>query len=227
MVSWTEIRKNMPATIKFKDIENCSNRFGRYCYIKNKRFDFIKESLLNARGELEKMITLILNYMKKDDVNLDNKVSEIIYEEFAINFAGFMKIIDTEQNTQFVKVDDKDISLPRLVSFKIFLETAFFDIIFIPLKNASEKYVKNKKDDEFFYNWFIGVTSVLKVKAGLRRENIKSNIFRGTGQFVPYSYILSKSMEEKIGGKEGDKKTPLDKEWEDTFGSEEEEEENV
>lgn len=215
MDNWEKLIQNSP--IEIKEIKKHRNNFLRCCSIKNKRdLNLIKESLLEARGELEKMITLILSYMKREEVQLNEKVTDIVYEEFSINFSGFMKQLDEQQDIQFVKVDEKDISLARLVAFKIFLEIAFFDIIFLPLKLAIESYQKNKNEVEFYYNWFIKVASTLKVKAGIRREGVKSSIFKGKGQYVPYSVILQ-NLEKREEGE----KSLVEKEYEDLFESEE------
>ena len=222
MGNWEELTKNAPEGVDLKEIKRHSRRFARLCYMRNRGIDAIKESLLEARGELEKMITLVLNYMKKSDVILNEKVTDIIYEEFSINFSGFMKQLDDKQDSQFVKVDERNISFARLIAFKIFLEISFFDLVFLPLKHSIDVYSKNKNLEEFFYNWFVGVASILKVKAGLRREGIKSSaIFRGRGQYAPYSLIyeeLNKSPEEIK--KEEETKTErneIEEEWDDTF----------
>ena len=215
MENFEELIRNSP--IDLKEIKKHSRKFYRFCNIKNKLvLDSMKESLLEARGELEKMITLVLNYMKKDDIQLNKKITDIIYEEFSINFSGFMRQIDEQQDEQFVKVGENDMNISRLIAFKIFLETSYFDIIFIPLKLASESYSKKKDLSEYYYNWFMGVASTLKVKAGLRRERIKSSLFKGKGQYHPYSFVLQNLNKKEDGGK-----SPVDEEYESLFGEEE------
>lgn len=212
MENWEQLSKKSP--IDLKELKEYSRRFIRLSYIKTIRdLDRIKESLLEARGELEKMITLVLNYIKKDEIQLNEKVTDIIYEEFTINFSGFMKQIDDQQDDLFVKVGEGDMNISRLISFKIFLETAFFDIIFLPLKLAIEKYGKKKDITEFYYEWFMKVSCTLKVKAGLRRE--KSRLYKGKGQYLPYQIVVSESKKAKEG-----KQNVIDDEFKERFPGE-------
>ena len=195
--------------------------------------DYAIQSLLGARVELEKMITIILHHLKKDilkvfdfgkDSNeeINKKIFDIIYNKFSSNFAGFEKQLDAQQDEQFVKVDDGMVTFSRILAFKGYLETCFFDVSYMPLKMATENYKIKKDIKEFYYNWFTGVSSVLTVKAGERREkHRRETLFRGD-KVIPYSEISSftKIKPAEDGEKKKEQQTPVDEEWDELFGGE-------
>lgn len=229
------ILKRVPKGIDVSDLEGVSRCFFRYYYVKT---DMQKEvamaKLLKARVELEKAITIILNYLRKENVKLtdfkgkdeefNRKIASIIHERFSSNFAGFMKQLDEHQDNEFVKAPEQYHNFPRILAFKGFLETSFFDIVYMPLKIALDSHSEKKSLEEFYYNWFAGVACVLSVKGGIRREKIKSAIFRGD-QFTPYSDIpnavIPKTKEEEEKEK-AEAKSPIDEEWDELFGEESE-----
>jgi len=225
------ILKKVPKGIDISELDGISRSFFRFYPVKT---DMKKEvamaKLLKARVELEKAITIILNYLRKENVQLtdfkgkdeelNRKIASIIYERFSANFAGFMKQLDEHQDVDFVRVREDDLTFPRILAFKGFLETSFFDIIYMPLKIAIDSHNDKKSLEEFYYNWFAGVTCVLSVKGGIRREKIKSTIFRGD-QFTPYSDIpkaITPKTKEEEEKEKAEPKSPIDEEWDELFG---------
>lgn len=220
-----------PKDIDLNELKGISRAFFRGCYIKSGlQKDYAIRSLLGARVELEKMITIILHHLKRDSLNLfdfgkdsneeiNKKIFDIIHNKFSSNFSAFEKRLDEEQDTQFVKVDEDRLTFSRIIAFKGYLETCFFDVIYMPLKMATETYKVEKDTKEFCYNWFTGVSSVLTVKAGERREKHKREaIFRGDKP-IPYSDIqdFTKTKPAEEGEKKGEK-SPIDEEWDELFG---------
>jgi len=197
--------------VDLKDLSKLINKFRRNLNPKTKHLEVFEERLINARGELEKILSVLINTIKKEDIELHKKLADILYERFQFNFTGIMNIVDKEQDMMIVKIPSEKISIGNLTTFKVFLETMFFDLVELPLKKAYTIYQEKKDKEEFCYNLFMSLASILEIKGGLRREAgrgplVKSKGLLYGGNFPPYETYKERADE------------IIDKEHQQTFG---------
>ncbi|MCX6748701.1 MAG: hypothetical protein NT076_03780 [Candidatus Pacearchaeota archaeon] len=218
-MSWVDLRENCPIDIErlvSYAREFDSNASVRISY---SNIEKAKNSLIDARGNLDLMITT-MHQILYDRTILKTRVDEVLHGWLVDNLGRFMKNIDLKEQQLVIDYDDPDpknsrIGKSRLLVYSKILKTSAQSLIYESILKAEKEYKKidekaeAKKEEKdrikkeprtFFYILFQVLQITLSVLGGLTREKTATGAKPGMVSTNPTSWqsLISSNGQQRI-----------------------------
>lgn len=174
------------------------------------KLDQSKESLFDARSNLDSMIVSLVQLLYDKDI-LKGEADKILYAWLTDNLGRFMRRLDEQEEHLIVKFDEPNresrVGISRLSSYSKLLKTATESLIYETLLKSTREYNSieeggkiEKEPRTFLYILFQVFQVTLSVLGGLTREKTGGINKRGVVQTIPTSWqsLMTRSGEKII-----------------------------
>lgn len=179
--SWVDLESDCPIDIKriVKYAKDFNSQIGIKICTKN--LNDVKETLIEARSNLDSMIITFLQLLYDREI-LKEKEDRILFEWLKDDFGRFMKRLDEQEEFLLIKYDEPEklrsrVGVARLSAYAKLLRTASDSLIYESLLKSTDEY-KNFEETKklkrnkrtFLYILFKVVQMTLSIIGGITRE---------------------------------------------------------
>lgn len=190
MLSWVDLERDCP--IEISRIVNYARSFDSKINFSFDDLDKAKESLLDARGDFDLMVTSLIQLLYDREI-LKKQQDHILFNWLKEDLGRFLGKLDEKEDYLLIEADHREeaqsrVSISRISSYAKTLKLASNSIIYETLLKSTKEYHAFKETDElkrekrtFLYILFQVLQVTLSVISSFTRD--KSNTIRKREMF--------------------------------------------